>query len=218
MGKHYLPWKEGELALWSKRFVEELNNYAGLWNIPQNELNDLNIIVQEYNDYYKIIESPLRTKVDIVKKNVAKAEMLRQIRLMVNFRLRNPIITDDQRITLGLVIRRPKGTPIPPPQKSPNIYLRIHNSRQITAEIRDPNTNKRTKPYGITAIRLSYSIGEQPPVNPENFQHHLLTTKTLYRMTFTEENRGKKLFLTAQWQNKKGQTGPWSEIICTIIP
>ncbi|MDR1459064.1 MAG: hypothetical protein LBI60_02495 [Bacteroidales bacterium] len=218
MGKHYLPWKEGELALWSERFMEELEVNADLWEIPHKEINDLKIIVQEFNHYFKIIDSPLRTKIDIVKKNVAKTEMLRQIRLMVNFRLRNPVITNDQRIALGLFIRRPKGTPIPPPQKSPAIYLRIVNSRQITAEIRDPYASKRIKPYGITNIRLSYSIGEQAPNNPEYFQHHLLATKTLQHITFTEEDRGKKLFLAAQWQNKKGQTGPWSDIICTIIP
>jgi hypothetical protein len=192
MGRTYLPEKEGELALWSERFLEQIIDNAAQWEIPHNEVNNLEKIVEEYNKYFKIIDSPLKTKIDVVKKNVAKIEMSRQIRAMTSFRLRNPVITDDQRIALGLRIKNRKRKPIPQPDKAPLIYLQITNGRQLSVEFRDPETNKRAKPYGISGILILFQVRNTLPTEPEDLEHNVLATRTPHKLTFSEEDRGKK--------------------------
>ena len=41
--------------------------------------------------------------------------------------------------------------------------------------------------------------------------------KVQYRLEFKKEYRGKTIYIAMRWQNEKGQTGTWSDIISTII-
>jgi hypothetical protein len=41
---------------------------------------------------------------------------------------------------------------------------------------------------------------------------------TPHVLEFTEEERGKTVYVAICWQNEKGQKGPWSEIENAIVP
>ncbi|MDR0606761.1 MAG: hypothetical protein LBG80_21020, partial [Bacteroidales bacterium] len=77
---------------------------------------------------------------------------------------------------------------------------------------------RKAKPYGCNGAVIAYAILDNPPRNQEELTHTVLATKTPYTMEFKEQERGKTVYIALRWQNTKGQLGPWSEIISTIIP
>ena len=48
--------------------------------------------------------------------------------------------------------------------------------------------------------------------------HSVFSSKTPHIMTFPDIERGKTVSMAVCWENPKGEKGPWSEIISTIVP
>jgi hypothetical protein len=45
-----------------------------------------------------------------------------------------------------------------------------------------------------------------------------MASRTPHTLQFTEEDRGKTVYIALRWQNERGNTGPWSDIKSTVIP
>jgi hypothetical protein len=45
-----------------------------------------------------------------------------------------------------------------------------------------------------------------------------MASKTPHALEFTEEERGKTVYIAATWQNERGIIGNWSEIQSAVIP
>jgi hypothetical protein len=45
-----------------------------------------------------------------------------------------------------------------------------------------------------------------------------MASKTPHTLEFTEEDRGKRVYVSACWQNERGLTGQWSDIQNAVIP
>jgi hypothetical protein len=45
-----------------------------------------------------------------------------------------------------------------------------------------------------------------------------LATRTPFTLTFTEAEKGKRVFIALAWQNEKGERGPFYQIEETFIP
>jgi hypothetical protein len=58
---------------------------------------------------------------------------------------------------------------------------------------------------------------DHPPADAGELTKALLATRTPHTLEFTEEERGKTVYVALQWQNNKGQKGPWSEILWAIV-
>jgi hypothetical protein len=59
---------------------------------------------------------------------------------------------------------------------------------------------------------------DAPPADHNALTRSVLATRTPHTFEFTEEERGKTVYMAACWQNEKGQKGPWSEIVSAIVP
>jgi hypothetical protein len=79
-------------------------------------------------------------------------------------------------------------------------------------------STSKAKPYGTNGAVIAYAVLNAPPTNPDALTHTVLATRTPHILEFTEEERGKTVYVTICWQNEKGQRGPWSEIESAIVP
>ena len=79
-------------------------------------------------------------------------------------------------------------------------------------------SNSKAKPYGTTGAIIACAVLDAPPAHPGALTRSILATRTPYILEFTEEERGKTVFIAICWQNKKGERGPWSEIESAIVP
>jgi hypothetical protein len=63
------------------------------------------------------------------------------------------------------------------------------------------------KLYGYNGAAICYDVPDTPPTESDELRHSLLATKTPYTLTFTEAERGKRVYIALAWQNERGQKG-----------
>jgi hypothetical protein len=70
----------------------------------------------------------------------------------------------------------------------------------------------------VHGAEILYEIRDEPPATAEDLRHSSFATKTRMVYTFTEAERGKKVYFAARWENTRGEKGPWSDVVSAIIP
>jgi hypothetical protein len=92
------------------------------------------------------------------------------------------------------------------------------NNRQHTATAANQATGKKNKPDDAYGVRFVSEIRDAPPAAADDLRHSVFRRKVVEVFDYAEEDRGKKVFYAACYENAKGEAGPWSDIIEAIIP
>jgi hypothetical protein len=214
----YIPPKDAELVAWSANFTARVAENAPVWEIPPHEINDLQIASDAFATLHAKADSPAKNTVIVAEKNAARNELVTKIRALVNFRLKNPVITDAQRIAIGLHVRDTTPTTIDVPKTRPELNLDVVDFRRLKVLFHDMNSDSKAKPYGTNGAVIAYAVLDAPPADQSVLTRSALATRTPHVLEFTEEERGKTVYVAICWQNEKGQKGPWSEIESAIVP
>ncbi|MDR0768561.1 MAG: hypothetical protein LBE71_01440 [Dysgonamonadaceae bacterium] len=214
----YIPRKDSELIAWSANFTAQIVANAGAWNIPAGEITPLQTANANFATLHAKADSPAKTSIIIAEKNTARKTLIAKIRGLVGFRLKNPVITDAQRIALGLHVRNTTPSPIPAPTTRPELNIDLLDFRRLKVIFHDQDHDRKAKPYGVTGAVIIYAVLDAPPAAHSALTRNVLATRTPYILEFTEEERRKTVYVAICWQNKKGQRGPWSEIESAIVP
>jgi hypothetical protein len=92
------------------------------------------------------------------------------------------------------------------------------DNRQVAVYLRELAGDKRGKPTKVHGAQILYEIRDEPPAVAEDLRHSSFATITTMVYTFTEAERGKRVYFAARWENSSGKKGPWSDVISAIIP
>jgi hypothetical protein len=209
---------EDEIVDWGENFVPQVVANAATLQIPAQEATDLQTTFTTFKGLHAQAKSPTRNPIITAEKNAAKDEFLRLVREMINFRFANPIITDAIRIQYGLHVKDTVHTPHGVPTTRPDFTLSNKDFRRLNVDFHDQGTTSKAKPYGISGAVISWSVLDHPPADGGELTKAILATRTPHTLEFTEEERGQTVYVALQWQNNKGQKGPWSEILWAIVP
>lgn len=214
----YIPQKDSELVPWSANFTGQVVANAAAWAIPSGEVS----VLQEADTTFAILhaqaDSPARNSIIVAEKNAARTTLVGIIRTLVGFRLKNPVITDAQRIALGLHVRDTTPSTIPVPHTRPELDIDVVDFRRLKVLFHDQGSDSKAKPYGVNGAVIIYAVLDAPPADHSALTRSVLATRTPHILEFTEEERGKTVYVAICWQNEKGERGPWSEIESAIVP
>jgi hypothetical protein len=216
--KDYIPAKDSELVAWGDNFIQQLRDNASLWEIPPHEVDDLRDSLENFKTYHSQADSPAKNKIIVTEKNTARKDFKTKTRNMVSFRLQNPLITDAQRVAMGLHVRDTSRTRIPAPTSRPEIDIDVLDVRRLLVRFQDMGSTSKARPYGVNGAVISFAVLNSPPASPADLIRTILATHTPFTLEFTEEERGKTVYIAICWQNERGEKGPYSEIESAIIP
>jgi hypothetical protein len=216
--REYIPRKDSELVSWSANFTEKVTENAAAWEIPAGEVADLQTGNDTFATLQKKADSPAKNSIIIAEKNVARKTLVTRIRALANFRLKNPVITDAQRIALGLHVRSATYTTVGVPTTRPELDIDVVDFRRLKIIFHDMGSGSKAKPYGIIGAVIIFAVLDTPPANLSALTRSVLATRTPHILEFTEEERGGTVYIATCWQNEKGEQGPWSEIESAIVP
>jgi hypothetical protein len=214
----FIPQSGRKLVAWSANFAMQVAKNISAWNISEQEVADLQNATTTFATLHALANSPAKTAIIVAEKNAARKTLVNIIRGLVNFQLKNPIITDAQRFTMGLHVHDTTPTRIPPPASRPELYIKVFDMRRLKIVFKNMGSASKAKPYGVNGAVIVYAVLDTPPVSPAALTLSALATHTPFTLEFTEEERGKKVYVAICWQNEKGQKGPWSEIESAIVP
>ena len=215
----FFPKRDADLLEWLKNFSSVLSEHAVAWGIPAQAASDLAAETAAYETVYEAATGENGTKALILEKNEKRGALKADVRNIKNKHIDyNDAVTDPNRERLGLPARDRKPTPKPAPVSRPLLEVAPTNNRQHTATAINQATGKKTKPEDAHGVRYVWEIRDAPPANAGDLRHSVFRRKVSEVFNYSEEERGKKVFYAACYENAKGEAGPWSDIVEAIIP
>jgi hypothetical protein len=216
--RDYLPQKDSELVAWGDNFVSQLSAHYTEWEIPSTDVTELQADLDHFTSLHDQADSPAKNEIIVTEKNAARKLFKDKVRGLVNFRLRNPVITDAQRVAMGLHVRDTTPSKIPAPTTRPELDIDVLDVRRLQLRFHDMGKQTNARPYGVNGAVAAYAVRDTPPTSINDLTRTALATHTPFTLEFTEEERGKTVYVALCWQNERGERGPWSEIESTFIP
>jgi hypothetical protein len=222
--RDYIPGKDKDLVVFGTNFRDVVFDNVPKWNITEAEYGALSTAVTNFNTAVTKAYGPDRTKKATEQKNAARKILEKQIRGLVNFRLKNPVVTNDDRIDLGLPIHDGTRTPIEVPTVKPVANVKVVSEGQLSVLFHENKPEQKGEkpshaiPYGMDGAVIIYDVLPEPPEGYTKLTRHHLATRSPYLIDFPLHERGKVAYFAVCWQNEKGQRGPFCPIISAIIP
>lgn len=155
-----------------------------------------------------------RTPALIEARDDAKKDLVAYTRKIVGIIQDQPTTTNQMRAALGITIREPSVTPVPPPTRAPQLDVTAVTGWTVKLRVHDGSGNRR-KPDGVQGANIFSFIGDQPPTELAAWKFEGGISKTTGTVEFDHTLApGTKVYLTAFWFNPRLQSGP----ACTPVP
>lgn len=130
----------------------------------------------------------------------------------------NPAVTAQQKTDLGLPLRDREPTTRPAPNTQPvGRVVGIVNLEVVTEWFDQLTPTRRARPAGYAGLAIYSYVGENPPADIEQWRHEALASKSRVTIGFNAADAGKKITIVARWFNRKGEFGPLSAPLTTVI-
>ena len=212
--------KDSELRSWADSFISQCDANKAAWGIPADAVTASRALCTAYTTALDTALAPdTRSKAATTAKNEAKKALRLDLTVFIaKYIDNNAAITPPIRDMLGLPVKDTTHSPIPAPTSYPEFFVKVKDIRAMEVHFKVMGSAHRGKPYGYNGAVIYYDVLDTPPADPSELRHSLLATKTPYILTFTEAERGKRVYIALVWQNEKGQKGPFSQIEWAVIP
>jgi hypothetical protein len=217
----YIPRKESDFAIWAQIFTGYLAPRVAQFNFPQEVMSKILTQFADYEEKFRIADDPsTHTPVAVQAKKTAHKLLEKTIREAVGeYLTRNHLLSDDDRIAMGLPVHKTTQTPAPIARDAPDAEADTSVVGRVNIYVFEKGHNhKRAKPAGQHGVEVVWSIRETPPTRWDELLHSVIDTKSPCTLSFENDQRGKTLYFAVRWENTRGEKGPWSVIQSTVIP
>ncbi|MDR1372418.1 MAG: hypothetical protein LBJ17_04740, partial [Dysgonamonadaceae bacterium] len=174
----------------------------------------------DYEAKFAIAENSLtRNSKTINDRQEARATYEKFIRDMVQtYLVRNPNLTDGQKIAAGIPVHKTTHTPAPVHNVAPGFRIKLPSPGVVEVDFFDAENNKMAKPEGQHGAGFAWAVLDSPPSSYEELIHSAFDTRSPYVFEFDLPYSGKRLYFAMRWENTRGEQGHWGKIESTIIP
>jgi hypothetical protein len=217
--RDYIPENDRVLLTWSKNVVTEVETHSAEWNINPASWQHISERIDKFEAMLIKAENPNHGKADIKAKNDAKDELIKAVRQFVReFLAANSAISDDERIRIGIPVRKKTHTPAKKPDSEPLPTVKIKSAGVIIVEVTDSKSGKKAKPEKVQGFEFVFVFSETPITDWEKLTHSLFSTKTTLEVVCPADKRGQIMYFATRWENTRGEKGNWSNIYSIMIP
>lgn len=215
----YIPPKDADFLAWALNFSTLITATPTAFGLIAGQATTYATLYATFNTALAAASNPAtRTKVTVAAKNVARAALERNTRLLAGVVQGFPTITPSQLASLGLTVRSPARPPIPVPTTAP--ILSIVQNGPLTSAVRFADTAtpaSRAKPFGATGLQLYVKYGTVAPVSVADCTLLGIFTKNPVVVNWPAAQAGMQAWIIARWITRKGLTGPVSTNVSTTI-
>jgi hypothetical protein len=217
-----IPTKGSEFDDFYRNIVEIVDlktggNVPDWKHIPPDALSEFHDARNAWTAAYEKTKGP-HTPTDTAEKNRTRKASKKNLRTFINRFLRYPPVTAEDRANMHIPEKDTTRTTIGVPQTRPEFSIVVKDFRSLALPFKDQGSASKARPYGMSGAVVRWAVLDKPPAGPKALTNSYLATRTPYILNFTEEERGKTVYIAMQWQNEKGDVGRFSEIQSTIIP
>jgi hypothetical protein len=216
----YIPRKDADYLQWMNNFIANLAGLIDKSGFPQERYDQLASLHNEFAQ--RLAEAgnaATRTVITIREKNEARAALSKEVRQAVKeFLAHNSAISDSDRGLLGVTVYKASRTPAPVASTYPDFDVDSSVIRRLSIRFYDSGSRAKAKPAGQHGVEIRWSVLDAPPASIDALTRSSFDTRTPFTLSFDENQRGKSVYFCLCWENTRGEKGPWSEIVCAIVP
>ena len=99
-----------------------------------------------------------------------------------------------------------------------DLIIKPLGNLMLSAAFINRDTGSSAIPYYLTGAVIYYTVSDTPVTDQAELSLSRLATRSPVNLIFESTQRGKTVYIAARWQNRRGELGPWSEIVSAIIP
>lgn len=218
-GTNYIPARDADYNTWLNAYSTYLDaNYAALGVTAPQAANMASLVTIWNAAYIAATAGSTRGPMSVQAKDTARANatlIARQIAVQVN---QNPSVTEEQKVALGITVRKTTKTPVPQPTTSPILTFIAATPLQHTLRFADQLTPaSRAQPFGAIALQLEVWISATPPVVGAPPNQTLTITKNPFAVDFPDGSQGKTAYYSGNWRTRRGDLGPDSSALSNVI-
>lgn len=213
-----IPAKDADFDDYIQNAVPYLNDNKTRLGISTANMTELYSLRVQWNVTYPKSQDPnQRTRSITANKRRLKSQISSHLRKIYRDIAESVLISAD-RETLGLKERDIEPTPMPIPDRAPDIT--IDTIRHLVHKLRltDPeNPHTQAKPKGVREIEVFRFFGDEPPPSVSDYEFVGNATRFLYEVGFKKADTGKRVFYIARYVNTRGIPGPWSMAVSATV-
>lgn len=205
----YIPAADAAFAAFATNFADLVTADPAAYGETAGSALVVQDAVDDFNAAYTLATNPAtRTTPVIADKDDAKAIAIARIRPMAMRINALSTVTNEQRESLGITVRKTTKTPVPAPVTAPVLSIVDVKVGLNTLSIRDSETpTSKAKPYGVTKAQIFRAVGDVAAVDPASASFFAETTKTPAFLSTEGVESGKIVTYFARWGTRSGPTG-----------
>jgi hypothetical protein len=217
--KDYMPSKDEEFDVLQDNVYTAATGNAVKWLIPTSLISTLDAPRLRWKNAFTAYKNPaIRTPAVTREKNDAKKVYTSLMRPFIQGQLmHNTIVTDADRLDMGLPVHDRTPTIPSPPASRTEIQIDFSQIAQHTLHVRDSETKSASKPSHVIGYELWRRIGGDNEPTYDDMQLVEIVTRSSHLLQYTSFERSKTVWYATRWVNTRGK-GPWSEIVSAIVP
>lgn len=223
--RDYIPAGEKEFFDWQNNFATILAAGAATWNVPTATLTSLDSLRNDYENKYALAnkgKKASRTPLQIKQKKDATKLYEAAIRQVVKeFLAFNSLVSDDDRLNLGITVRDFIKTASTTPKTIPVLtVLPVNGSRLKITVKQQPDADgisRRGKPEDAASFEVAIWIGDGAPKDGDKCTIKHEYTKSPVTLSFSPEDSNKDATIFVRWIGYGKQQGSWSNGITEVI-
>lgn len=215
----YLPSPDAAFNNWQINFVNYLQNHPNNLDLDDEELAKLLAAQSQWETAYEghlnaqsVAQSACQAKED--SRKAWEQEIRSQVRKLQS----SDKVTNADRAALGITVPSDSRSSAGVPSSRPIVIVAESKPLSHTLHFFDENTpNRRAKPTGVMGAEVWVKVSDTPPKGSDDLQFLGLDTRTPYVSAFEDEDAGKTAYYRLRWVNRKGDQGPWSDVVSASI-
>jgi hypothetical protein len=213
----FLPTADAALLAWAENFSDLITSAPTSYGLVAADATAFGLVKTSFADAMAANAPGVRSKATVASKNSARDALKNSARFLADRVQGTPTVTDAQKLELGLTVRA-TPTPIPAPSVAPDLDLISMIANVAKVRIHDAATTLRRKPAGCVSANVFSYVGATAPTDPNAWKFEGGTTKSIFDVAFDASlTPGTKVWITAQWLNRKALSGPAATPIGAVI-
>jgi len=201
-----------------RNWVNILKVKGTAWGLTPALVTELEDFVMSAEEMQAQAVGPNATTAIRHRRDRFVAEMTAFMRDLRRRRFFVPPLNEENLIELGVPVPDTIRTDHVNVTEEVDFVLEIAGIRQVHVRFWQSGHAGMAKPAGYDGAVLDWGIFDAPPPDPDALTSHTMASRTPHTLQFTEEERGRTVYIALRWQNERGNTGPWSDIKSTVIP
>jgi hypothetical protein len=219
-----MPKKDKDYYVFQGNLVNIVVANAPAWGIPAPAVAALVARRAAYEPLYlKAENKTTRTRVDVLAHRQMRKVYEKEISVFVKAYLFTPLVTNEDRLSMGIPPRDFEPTPRGKIETVPVVGLTAIGGGDLKTRCQVTTDATRYSKHPLSdGLEIKYTWvpkGEMPPEAPEDCNKMLTSSKAMFIIHCGPKNAGETFYGFFRWFNRTNDanSGPWSKAISVVI-